>query len=499
VKGISIELRNISAHDVRARVFSDRTVRTWQFIAVATTLYFGSAAPAVADELPLVPVPADAAAVVETITAEVAPEVAPLVAEVTAPQPDVAAVVANEPTPTPVPQPEATPESQYHQPESQYQAPSVLAESTSGEPDAAATTEAAELTADPAATSTTTAAAAQSPTPTAATVDESAASATGAPDTWVWNWTWNCDPQSAPPAQLPVDADAPNWVWNWSWNCDAEPNAGGDSAQYQGGASQYQPGNTNVSIRIGSPGDNGPVTQTIAAAAAAVATSVSTLAQTVVSTALGESGSAPPPVATPPPVVVPPLPPLVIGPLDPFVEPALVALPPISLPALPPLEISLPAVVGAPVATAIAEAVEQALGATGVEVAATGSAAAPPPGAAASTRPLAVTARVPQHVAGIVAGASWSAPPPVQPSGARSSAGSSPTRQGFPPRPSLPRPNAPALGGAQMSSSASGVLAAFAALLAAYFLFPVLTARRLRVPRERRLLRPRASRFDPPG
>jgi hypothetical protein len=484
----------MSAHGVRARVFNDRTVRTWQFIAVATTLYFGSAAPAAADELPLVPVPTDVAAVVETITAEVAPDVAPLVAEVTAPQPEAAAVASGEPPPTSVPPPEPSQESQYHEAEPQYQTPATVdpesVAGVSGAPDAAAAEENGEATvaatADPAAT------------PTAATVDDSAMSASGVPDTWIWNWTWNCDPQTVPPAELPADANAPNWVWNWAWNCDAEPNAGGDSAQYQGGSSQYQPGNTNVSIRIGSPGDNGPVTQTIAAAAAAVATSVSTLAQTVVTTAPGESGPAPPPVVTPPPVVVPPLPPLVIGPFDPFVEPALVAFPPISLPALPPLEISLPAVVGAPVATAIAEAVEQALGATGVEVAATRSAAAPPPGAAASTRPLAMTARVPQHVEGIVAGASWIAPPPVQPSGARSS-GSSPTRQGFPPRPSLPRPNAPALGGAQMSSSATGVLAAFAALLAAYFLFPILTARRLRVPRERRLLRPRASRFDPPG
>ena len=280
----------MSAHSVRARVFTDRTVRTWQFIAVATALYFGSAAPAAADELPLVQIPTDAAAAVETITAEVAPDVAPIVAEVTAPQPEAAATAPNSPPATAVSATEPSQESQYHEPEPQYQAPSTTdvepASAASGAPDAAVSEDnaapTAEPDADPAATTT------------AATVDEPAAAATGAPDTWVWNWTWNCDPASAPPAELPADASAPTWVWNWNWNCDARPDAGGNSSQYQGGGPQYQPENTNVSIRIGSPGDNGPVEQTIAAAAAAVATSVSSVAQTVVSSALADVGTTTP-------------------------------------------------------------------------------------------------------------------------------------------------------------------------------------------------------------
>jgi hypothetical protein len=471
-------------------------VRTWQFIAVATALYFGSAAPAAADELPLVPIPADAAAVVETIAAEVAPDVAPLVAEVTTPQTEAAAVPSNEPAPTAVAQPERLQESQYHEPESQYQSPATAdlepVAPVSGAPDAAAAEENGEATAaapaDPAAT------------PTAATVDDSAVSGSGAPDTWIWNWTWNCDPQTAPPAELPADANAPNWVWNWAWNCDAEPNAGGDSSQYQSGASQYQPENTNVSIRIGSPGDNGPVTQTIAAASAAVATSVSSVAQTVVSSALGDAGIATPAPNAPPSAVIPVVSlPVIGGPIFPPLELPLVPLPPISLPALPPLEISLPPVVGVPAAAAIVEAVQEALDAAGVQVAATASG-----GSAAPPRPRTANARVPQHVALAGAGASWSAPvvrsapTPVQPHGARSSTGS-PTSPGFPPRPRLPRPNAPAIGGAQLSSSANGVLGAFAALLAAYFLLPYLAARPVRASRDRRRLRPRASRFDPPG
>ena len=467
-------------------------MRTWQFIAVATTLYFGSAAPAAADELPLVPVPTDAAAVVETITAEVAPDVAPIVAEVTAPQPEAAATASSSPPAEPIPTTQPSQESQYHEPEPQYQAPSASdAEPASGASGAPAEAAGGDNTSTAAEPSTDLAT-----TPTAATVDESAASATGAPDTWIWNWSWNCDPQSAPPAQLPADASASTWVWNWNWDCDTGPNAQGDSSQYQGGGSQYQPENTNVSIRIGSPGDNGPVTQTIAAAAAAVATNVGSVAQTVVSTALGDAGNASPAPEAPPLVVIPEVPPILIGPLIPSLELPLVALPPISLPALPPLEIPLPPLVGAP--AAIVQAVEEALEAAGVQDAATGSA-----GSAAPSRPRAAKGRVPQHVPVAAAGATWSAPrsnasPQVQSHGARSSTGS-PSRPGLPPWPRLPRPNAPALGGAQMSSSANGVLSAFAALLAAYFLFPYLAARPVRVPRDRRRLRPRAGRFDPPG
>jgi hypothetical protein len=218
-----------------------------------------------------------------------------------------------------------------------------------------------------------------------------------------------------------------------------------------------------------------------------------------VSSALGDAGTATPASTTPPAVVIPVVPPLVIGgPIFPPVELPLVPLPPISLPALPPLEISLPPVVGVPAAAAIAEAVQEALDAAGVQVAATA-----PAGSAAPPRPRTANARVPQHVALAGAGASWSAPvrsapTPVQPHGARSST-SSPTGPGLPPRARLPRPNAPAIGGAQLSSSANGVLGAFAALLAAYFLLPYLAARPVRASRDRRRLRPRASRFDPPG
>ena len=76
---------------------------------------------------------------------------------------------------------------------------------------------------------------------------------------WSWDWSWGCGSSEAP-AQIPAleGDDLPDaWTWNWSWNC-----GGNTDAQYQPANAQYHPVNVNVSIRVGSPGDNGPVTQT---------------------------------------------------------------------------------------------------------------------------------------------------------------------------------------------------------------------------------------------
>jgi hypothetical protein len=458
-------------------------VRTWQIIAVATAFYFGSAAPAAADELPLVTPEADPAAVVEAITAEVAPEAAPLVAQVTNEEPAVPAAAAPEPVPTAHPPPEPQQESQYHEPEPQYQ-PSATdaAEPVAPVADATEAPE-GELAAAPSSDPVV--------APTAATVENASASPNGTPETWVWNWTWNCDPQSAPPAELPADASSPNWVWNWHWNCDRGSNTGGDASQYQSGSSQYQPENVTLSIRIGSPGDNGPVTQTIAAVSTAVSSTSTMIAQTLGDAA--EPTGLPPPHG-PPAITIPSLPPLLIGSDMPSIGLPPVSLPPISLPVLPPLDLSLPPLEVPAAATTIVEAVTEALEAAGVQVAA--------PRSAAPSRPRPVKPREPQHVGVTGAGASWHRPTAVesgraQPASAPATSGSSDGPGA--PRPRLPHPNAPAIGGAQLSGSVNGVLAAFAALLAAYLLYPYLAARSVRVPRDRRRLRPRASRFEPPG
>jgi hypothetical protein len=86
-----------------------------------------------------------------------------------------------------------------------------------------------------------------------------------------WTWTWNCG--SAVP-QIPVGSSLTglNWNWNWNWNCgDAEEpdgNSQQESApQYQPVVTQYRPININISIRINSPGNDGPVVQTNVAVA----------------------------------------------------------------------------------------------------------------------------------------------------------------------------------------------------------------------------------------
>ena len=80
-----------------------------------------------------------------------------------------------------------------------------------------------------------------------------------------WYWEWNCRDLPLVPVVSPADSTRSSFprAWTWIWNC------GGNSDQYQGETvDQYLPSNTNVSIRLSSPGDNGPVTQTTIAISA---------------------------------------------------------------------------------------------------------------------------------------------------------------------------------------------------------------------------------------
>jgi hypothetical protein len=106
-----------------------------------------------------------------------------------------------------------------------------------------------------------------SPTPTAAPAPQAPASetATGA-EGWSWNWEWNCG-DAIPEIPVPPDVGTQNWTWNWDWNCgdtDSLPTntVGENGSQYQPGVTQYRPININISIRINSPGNDGPVHQT---------------------------------------------------------------------------------------------------------------------------------------------------------------------------------------------------------------------------------------------
>jgi hypothetical protein len=71
----------------------------------------------------------------------------------------------------------------------------------------------------------------------------------------------------SPTIVLPAEYLQQIWNWNWNWNCGGNTNANGNggsqsSSQYQPVTSQYQPINVNISIRIASPGNDGPVVQT---------------------------------------------------------------------------------------------------------------------------------------------------------------------------------------------------------------------------------------------
>ena len=241
--------------------------KAWQTLAVTSFLYFASAAPGYAEELPLPTSAEDVASTIQDIASTVAavPEAPSLPTVV----PTVPTPTADAPEPTPS-TPQTATESQYQPPTTQYQPSNADATDTPAAPESTASD------VIPATTQETTAVA---PLEAPATTDISSENSTTSslPSTWIWNWNWNCDPSSVPPEQnVIVDG---TWSWNWNFNCTS-PNAPSGSGQYQSASTQYQPQNSNISIRIGSPGDNGPVTQTIAAVAQATTATVNAIAQT---------------------------------------------------------------------------------------------------------------------------------------------------------------------------------------------------------------------------
>ena len=85
-------------------------------------------------------------------------------------------------------------------------------------------------------------------------------------DGWTWNWEWNCG-GAMPDIAVPPEVGTQNWTWNWDWNCGAsdpipENTVEEKPPQYQPGVTQYRPININISVRINSPGNDGPVSQT---------------------------------------------------------------------------------------------------------------------------------------------------------------------------------------------------------------------------------------------
>jgi hypothetical protein len=95
---------------------------------------------------------------------------------------------------------------------------------------------------------------------------QAAAEPAEATDGWSWNWDWNCG-DAIPEIPIPQEVGTQNWVWNWDWNCGASDSlpantSGENTPQYQPSVTQYRPININISIRINSPGNDGPVSQT---------------------------------------------------------------------------------------------------------------------------------------------------------------------------------------------------------------------------------------------
>ena len=465
--------------------------KVWQTFATATALYFASAAPGYAEELPLPTSAEDVAASINDLvsTAAAVPQAPPAPpVEVPAVTPVTTAPAPPPQAPAPPAQPAQTPtESQYQEPEPQYH-PSTTDGSSAPE---AAVEDIADVvpavSPDPAAPS-----AAQSP-PTAdmATGNSSDSSL---PSTWIWNWNWNCDPASVPPEQNTVANGT--WTWNWNFNCN-QANAPPGSDQYQGTPTQYQPGNTNISIRIASPGDNGAVTQTIAAVAQATAVAANTITQTVVQEALGAIGAPPPAtgstVAQPVTVVAQAV--TAVAEIVAAVLPSTVAFPPTVTAPL------LPAVIPWPTAVAVPPHIGELLGQLGVLPP---KPVVRPSGAKTRSRPA--PARLPQPAYGVGSASAWGrSQPPTVAAAAAGRGASAAAPPAHSPRPGQRRPvPMPAPGGASLAgtggSSAGGVAAAaFAALLASYLFVPPFGTWRVRSPRDSRRLTPRSSRLERPG
>ncbi len=98
-------------------------------------------------------------------------------------------------------------------------------------------------------------------------------------ESWNWTWTWSCGDVMPPEIVLPEEYLQQIWNWNWTWNCGGNTSTSGNNEtqlppQYQPVTSQYQPINVNISIRIASPGNDGPVVQTNLALAMATVVQV---------------------------------------------------------------------------------------------------------------------------------------------------------------------------------------------------------------------------------
>ena len=86
----------------------------------------------------------------------------------------------------------------------------------------------------------------------------------------------------------PSSSSSSQWTWNWDWNCGPALAAGLDPAACSGC-------NTTISVRVLSPGDDGPVIQSMVSSSTSVAKGISSTLQLLAQTA---GTAVPPPPAS---------------------------------------------------------------------------------------------------------------------------------------------------------------------------------------------------------
>lgn len=90
----------------------------------------------------------------------------------------------------------------------------------------------------------------------------------------IWNWFWNCDTNQGIPTIPAPPAGATTIVLNWHWMCDSPP-----PPLDVVGITVCTSCNIVISVRVGSPGDTGDVTQSIIASTVAAAVNVANTIQ----------------------------------------------------------------------------------------------------------------------------------------------------------------------------------------------------------------------------
>jgi len=86
------------------------------------------------------------------------------------------------------------------------------------------------------------------------------------PDPWIWSWelTLGCGGNSTSVSTQTGSQASLIWTWEWAWEwacTDTASDAVSSNGSGLDSSSTSDPGNTNMSVRVLSPGDNGPVTQ----------------------------------------------------------------------------------------------------------------------------------------------------------------------------------------------------------------------------------------------